>query len=105
MGLQVFLPIGDTVVISANTSSARVALTDPLLGSGTREVRVHNTGLVPAFVNFGDGAVVASGAGSMPVGAGATEVFRVSATHTHVAAITTTSAAIVYFTSGQGVRG
>ena len=106
MGLQVFLPIGDTVNLSADVTSTRVALTDAGLGSGTEEVRLRNTGTVEVFVAFGDSTVVATVAAGVPLPPNSVEVFRVRTSATHMAAITAAAGpAVVYATTGQGVRG
>jgi hypothetical protein len=103
MGLQVFLPIGDTVNLTATTTSSRVALTNPELGSGTEEVRIRNTGAVDVFVHFGDSTVVATLAASIPVQPNSVEAFRIRTSATHMAAITASGSAVVYATSGQGL--
>jgi len=88
-----------TVSVSASTSSGSVSL-----GSTVRhQVRVHNAGTGLVFVEFGTSAVTAATTTGIPLAAGATEVFTVSQTDTHMAAITASGTATVYATPGLGV--
>lgn len=95
-----FSPSGDSVKVAATTASASVAL-----GAPARTMRVHNAATTLAFVAFGVGAAVAatSGDDSLPIAAGATEVFSVNTSVTHAAAILGTGTGDVWFTPGDGI--
>lgn len=104
MSVYPFHPItNSTVSISATTSTARVALTFPT-APGRFVLRIHNAGPNTAFINRGDAAVDAA-VTNMPIPAGAIEVITILNTDknrvTHVAAITATGTAVVYFTPGE----
>lgn len=96
MTLKKFMPGGDTALLAAGTTSGRVAL-DP----NSNAVRVVNDGTVTAFLQFGD-VMAAATVTKMPIKAGTTEVFTKGAA-THVAAITASGTANLYFTSGEGL--
>lgn len=81
--------------ISASTSSSATAFPNK---NGTNGVRILNTGTVPVFVVTGASTVTATTANQF-VGAGATVEFLRSPEHTHLAAITASSTATVYFTA------
>lgn len=93
-----FAPLGSSVKVAATTASGSVAL-----GQRARTVRVHNASAAIAFIAFGDASVTAnaSGSGSIPVAAGATEVFGGGSTH--AAAVLSTGTGDVWFTPGDGV--
>ena len=87
-----------TVNIAATTSGASVAL-----GPQGRVIRVYNADTTNiAFIEFGDAAVVASASTGVPIGPGQVAGFTRAESITHVAAITGTSTATVYFTPGDG---
>lgn len=94
-----FFPRGDSISISATTSSSSV----PLLVS-CESIRVLNTTSFVAFVSFGVGSAVAAvdGNESIPIAPGATEVFG-GGNYTHAAAILTSGSGAVWFTPGAGV--
>ncbi len=94
-----FTPSGDTVKVAATTTSGSVAL-----GSAARTVRVYNASTSLAHIALGAGAATASATGddSIPMAAGATEVFSVGANITHAAALLATGTGDVYFTPGDG---
>ena len=98
---SLFTPIGDTKNISAGTTTGSVALTGFTSVAGG-SVRVHNAGSVTAFVRFGNSAITAVLTTAIPIPAGAVEAFELGAGCTHMAAITASSTATVYVTSGQG---
>jgi hypothetical protein len=90
-----------TASASATTSSAATALTLPSQVPKRTQVRVYNAGSVTAFILFGTSGVTAT-TGNMPVPAGAVEVLSVPEGTTHVATITASGTATVYFTAGEG---
>lgn len=99
-----FHPIPDaTVSISATTTTGNVALGRPL-AAGRFVLRIHNAGPSTIFFNRGGSAVTAATT-NMPVPAGAVEVVTILNTEkdrvTHVAAITASGTATVYFTIGE----
>ena len=51
--ISVFRPIGDTVTLSAATSTARVARVIGGFANDPGNIRIANTGSVVAFVEFG----------------------------------------------------
>lgn len=97
-----------TVGLSVTVASNRVPL--PLTGPGARTIMVTSeNGVDMAFIALGDATVVAlpsSGlpqANSYPILPGSKEPITVGPLTTHVAAITATGTAMLYFTSGDGV--
>lgn len=95
-----------TVNIAATTSSSRVqVLTSGVIQStnGTHVVRVYNTGSVPVFIEFGNSTVTASTTADAPIAPGSVEPFHVYPYETHVAAITASGSATVYFSPGEGL--
>lgn len=81
--------------ISATTTSARTAY--PVLGNG---VAVYNSGSVVVFVASGDSTVTATTSGQF-VAPGETVEFKHNPADTHLAAITASSTATVYFTDAS----
>lgn len=79
--------------ISASTSSARTAYPADSRKNG---VRVYNAGSVAVFVKSGDSSVAATTAGQ-PVLPGQDREFIRDPKDTHLAAITASSTATVYF--------
>ena len=99
--MSAFTPIGNTVNVSATTSSGNVALTLPSWRDSF-DVRGVNGGTTLAFVNFGtDNAVTAATATSVPIAGGAERVFRVNPATTHMAAIMSSSTGTIYATTGR----
>lgn len=97
MTVKTFAPNGEnTAQLVAGVASARVAL-DPYASV----VRVLNAGPNLAYIRFGDSTVTATNA-RMPIPSGSTELFT-KATASHVAAITDTGTATLYFTNGEGI--
>lgn len=80
--------------ISGTTSSARTAYPAGSYG----EVEVYNTGTVPVFLASGDSTVAATTSGTFLAG-GQSRTFARDPKHTHLAAITASSTATVYFQS------
>lgn len=95
-----FQPQGSTVNISASNVSSNVALTGA--GNGGT-VRVFNAGTATIFLAFGtSSSVAATTTAGIPIPSGMREVYTLPPTITHAAAITASSTATVYFTTGQG---
>lgn len=83
--------------IAATTTSSRAALPNTNLSY----IRVYNAGSEIAFINTGNSSVTATTTNSF-VAAGAIETFSISPNDTHLAAITSTGTATVYFQSAAG---
>jgi hypothetical protein len=98
--MEAFSPVGATVNLTAGTTTGSVALT-AFPGNGGADIRVHNAGSVVAFINFGGSTVAATTAAGMPLAASNTAVFSVGPGVTHLAAITASSTAVVYATTGK----
>lgn len=94
---------GPTSTLGVTAASGRVALATP---RGAQIRVVSAPGGQTAFIKFGDSTVTAA-VTDMPILPGAIETFTVplatpQALFTHVAAITASSTATLYFTSGDG---
>lgn len=100
MSTPAFSPMGSTVNLAATTTTGNVALSG--FGAGGGNVRLYNSGTVTVFVAFGGSAVAATTTASMPLPAGAVEVFAVGEV-LYLAGITASGTATVYATIGQGV--
>ena len=98
---KAFAPAGNTVNLAADTSTDRVALTAPA-SAGGYQVRIYNAGSATAFVRFGTDTIEATTGAGMPIPSGQTEVFTMASTVTHMAAITASSTATLYVTTGYG---
>lgn len=96
-----FTPTGSTVNLAVTGSTGAVAL--GTLGQGGSTVRIYNAGAATVFINFGISTVEAATATSIPVPAGAIEVYSVGPSVTHVAGITASGTATLYATLGQGI--
>lgn len=84
-----------SATISGTTTSARAAY--PTEGNA---VRVHNMGAVAIFVKSGDSTVVATSSSQFVPPTTTVELIRNPA-DTHLAAITASSTATVYFSTSQ----
>ena len=102
MALELFSPVGATVSLSVTSTTGNVALTSVGTAPVTKSVRVYNAGTATIFVTFGISDVAAVAATSMPIPSGGIETFELSPAVTHAAAITASSTATAYFTSGRG---
>ena len=103
--MQPFHPVvGSTVSISATTSSSATALSS--VPVGRFHLRIFNAGSATVFITRG-GSTVAATTSSYPVPSGAIEVITINNPDanpvTHVAAITASGTATVYFTVGWGI--
>lgn len=99
--MSVFAP-GGTISLAATTSSGAAKLVNP----NAQTVRVYNSGVVPVFIKAGTSSVTAATT-DLPVAPGAVEVFDLKAAAsgaemTHIAGITGSGSATVYFTTGMG---
>ena len=90
-----------------NSGSASLAVTATTGASTATSISpapqemVTNTGSNTAFVAFG-GSAVAATTTSIPIPAGAIEVFSLDSTMGYVSALTSTSTTQLYFTGGRG---
>lgn len=94
------ITVAGTVTLAATTSTARVALAKNVLN----QVMVSSPSASSlAFIKFGDSAVTAA-ITDTPILPGTQKVFTVPSdgSVTHIAAITGTSTATIYATSGEG---
>lgn len=96
-------PVGGKALAASTTSASTALVASPLQ---RKDVIVYNSGSVAAFIEFGGStvaAVVPSGATpgglSVPPGAALT---LCAGDNTHIAAITASSTATLYITSGCG---
>lgn len=98
---KVFQPIGNTVKITADSTSTNTALGYAL---GTRQVRVSVYGSNPVAVAFGTSSVAAVAATSINLLGNTVEVFSVPTDVTHAAVIAagSTTGSIVSFQCGWG---
>lgn len=104
--MKPFCPLaGATVSLAAGTSSTPVALEG--VPTGQVQVRIYNSGTTTAHVAFGGSSVAAQTGADLPVPGGIVEVLTLDSTQcapiTHVAAITASGSATLYFTPGQGL--
>ncbi len=95
-----FSPTGDTVSISATTSSANANVTNFPSYNNSGALLITNGGTQLAFVKWGNGTQTATSA-AVPIPGGTSRVFSV-ANVTNVAAITPTSTTTIYATPGNG---
>lgn len=97
---------GATVTVSVTTVSSDNALLK--VPSGRTQLRFYNAGAVPVFIRRGNSGVAATATiADMPIAPGATEVLTVSnipsAPVTSIGAITGSSTATLYITTGAGI--
>jgi hypothetical protein len=95
-----FTPIGDTVSLACDTTTDVVAL--PASPVNGKDVVCYNAGSVAAFIKFGDSTVTTAATTGFPLVPGQQIRVRAQTGATHVAGITGSSTATVYFTSGIG---
>ena len=91
-----------TVNLSVSSSSQSVLIEN---FSGANQVRVFNNGTATVWIEFGGSVVAAALATSIPIPAGAVEVFSAGAAAStlYVAAIAAGSTGSIYFTPGAGI--
>lgn len=90
---------GGTVSRTVTGTSANVALSK----ASAQQVMVTSAaGNSIAFIKFGDSSAVTAAVTDTPILPGTVQVFTISGTATHVAAIGTTGTTL-YFTTGDGV--
>lgn len=100
MTFSIFTPIGATTSLAVTATTGSVALDN--VTDSSRSVRCYNTGDVIVFLNFGPSTVEATTAAGLPLGPGAVEFFEIGQGATHVAGITASGTATVYFSEGRG---
>ena len=85
-----------TVSLAATTSSGNVAV------NVRGQVRVYNSGTVPVFINLATGnSITASTTADVPIAPGTVEVL--TGVGDHIAGITASGSATIYFTPGAGL--
>ena len=89
-----------SATISATTSSARTAYPNP---SNFNGVGVYNSGTVVVFVKSGDSSVAATTSDQF-VAPGEAVEFKRNSQDTHLAAITGSGTATVYFSAAQVIE-
>jgi hypothetical protein len=94
-----FRPRGDTVTVSASTTSAQGTFSTARDG-GYDTCRVYNATDAVAFVAFGDNPTAAA-ATSLPMAPQSIETFEVTGTDTKIAVILSTGTGSVYATMGK----
>ncbi len=87
-----------TANLAATSTSARVQVSAT---ATPQEYRVYNAGTVVVFVQEGDSAVTTTTTTGVPLAPGAIEILTFGGTH--VAGITASGTATVYFTPGDGI--
>lgn len=96
-----FSPSSSTVNINVAAASANVLVTN---ADGEEQIRVMNNGTATVWVAFGtDNTIVATVAGSMPVGPGTCQVLTRGRGPVWAAAIAAGATGKVYFTPGEGL--
>ncbi|MDE2104512.1 MAG: hypothetical protein KGL39_45170 [Patescibacteria group bacterium] len=90
-----------TATISATTTSSLTAYPQNNNSAG---VYVSNSGTVPAFLQSGGSSVVATVGGGQVVLAGQTAYFLRNPDDTHLAAITASGTATVYFCNSSALK-
>lgn len=93
--LNPFTP-GASATLSASNTTGRVAL-----GGSGFQVLIYSAGSATTFIAFGDSTVTATTSG-IAIPSGFNRIFTIPAGATHVAGITASSTATVYFTRGDG---
>jgi hypothetical protein len=93
----------NTANAAATTASLTTALVLPLTVPRRMQVRVFNAGTGTAYIRFGVSGVTTTVAAGVPVPPGTIEVYSVPEGTTHVATITGTGTASVFFTAGEGI--
>ena len=101
MNLNIFTKTGNTVSVSATTSTGNVSLGSAFAGVEC-DVVVSNLGTTWAYAEFGNSAVEAAST-SYPLGPGMQIALRKPAQSTHAAAIMASGSATILFTPGHGV--
>lgn len=94
-----FIAVGDTVNQAVTTTSATTAVVSDNYKAGS--VRVYNSGPSTVFMKFGDSNVTVTVDNGVPVPSGAVEVYSLLRI-THIACITASGTATIYFTPGEG---
>ncbi len=98
--IRPFWPKGSTVNVAVTTSTQRVAITGPAIG--TQSVRVANVGTDVIFITLGTVTTNAALATSMPLLPNSAETFNVQNDITHVAVIGVTGGvSTMYVTTGE----
>lgn len=95
-----FTQTGDTVPVSATTSTGNVSL-GAAFAAREADIVVSNLGTTWAYVKFGASDVTATSAG-FPVPPGTSIILGKPAQATHAAAIMVSGSATIAFTPGQG---
>lgn len=114
MRVKAFSPDGNTVKITADVTAPTGVQVPENSTDSTHQIRVHNSGLVTAFLAWGitagaaqSAAVIPTGSGanakaSYPLPAGIVEVFT-APINSYFSAITASGTADIFITSGNGI--
>ncbi len=103
--MRPFAPVDDaTASISVTTSSAAALIKGAPMGE--YQLRIYNAGSSTAFYALGSSTVTAA-VTDVPIPSGAIEVITITNPQqnpvTHIAAITASSTATLYVTTGNGI--
>ena len=94
--LNPFTP-GGSVTLAVTSTTGRATLPTSL----GNQVLIYSAGTAPAFINFGSGTVEAA-VTDIAIPSGFNRIFTIPPGTTHVAGITASSTATIYFTRGDG---
>lgn len=97
---RTFRPLADTVNAAVTTTAANLTLTGKV---GSMAVRLFNSGSNTIFVKFTSGTGDATTTTSMPLAAGAIEVFTVTQDITTISHISGAAGNTLYATLGEGL--
>lgn len=90
---------GGPVTLNVSTSTNSVAVPN---SNFENQIRVYNSCTTTVFVKSGSSTVTASNT-DMAIAPGAVEVFSMSASHTHMAAIVPSGTCDIYIARGTGL--
>lgn len=94
--LNPFTP-GGSATLAVTSTTGRTALAS----TQGNQVLIYSAGTAPAFIKFGD-ATVEAVVTDIAIPSGFNRIFTIPPGATHVAGITASSTATIYFTRGDG---
>lgn len=106
MSSQVFRPraggaYSAAIVVTTTSTATRLPGTAP--ADCEEDLRLYNAGPADVFLRFGTASTIATADGtSLVLPAGNTEVFRLAAGQSHLAAVVAADAATLYLSRGDG---
>lgn len=93
--LNPFTP-GGSATLAVTSTTGRIAL-----AASGNQVLIYSAGTAPAFIKFGT-ATVEAAVTDIAIPSGFNRIFTIPPGATHVAGITASSTATLYFTRGDG---